>query len=272
MSFISDLIEGMFFRTDSLQYWSAGHYGLSSQKGVASGGTLKDSESIQYEIILPAPGTSDNSSQKKGFVLFFHSAQFNMSYNLQQIAFLALAGIPVVIFDYRGCGYSNGPLGLAGMDADASEVWQKLESIENLDINKVVLFGQGVGADAALRFFLTHRDHVKGVVLESVYATQSGWIKDRYGPIVGDVLSALFNPTDIQPVDVLPQVEVPLLLVKPQKDTYVRASQSAKVQDSLPSQAEIWEEKGRKYLGVFSENSSKAQSKLVAWVRKRLSG
>ncbi len=115
------MTESMFFRGTSLPYWSAQHYGLTAEYGEAS---ISDKESVCYQVLQPRLSTVQSC---KGFVLFFHSGQFNMSYNLQQVAYLALEGYAVGLFDYRGIGHSQGSTTLTGIATDGETAWKAIK-------------------------------------------------------------------------------------------------------------------------------------------------
>lgn len=266
MGFLSDVVEAMFFRTDSLQYWHASLYGLNAVRGeIKNTERLKEHEAIAYEILLPRGGVQQFSDETP-FVFFFHSAQFNMSYNMQQVAFLAEGGLPVVMFDYRGSGRSQGFLSLEGMLLDAELVWDNV-CRGSLKKKKAILLGQGVGADALLRFYSRHERDAAAVVLESVYATQRGWVRDRYGPVIGDICARLLKATDIQPIDIISQVSCPMIVLRPGKDDFIRDGERRRFDESLPKGAEIWRVKGSRYLGIFSDNSSPYRVKLFSWLK-----
>lgn len=267
MSFFSDLLEGMFFRSDSIKYWSAALYGLQSVKGyIQNNEALGKGETVAYEILKPKSGCVD-PELNGAYVFFFHSAQFNMSYNMQQAAFLALSGIPVVLFDYRGVGESYGSLSLKGMSVDANLVFNELTQYDFLNPQRTILMGQGVGADASLRFYLEHSDACIALILESVYSTQKGWIKERYGPVVGDFCAYLFNQEGIQPIDVVSQIQCPHVVIRPGKDDFARKGQSDEFDSLLGEAGDVWEVKGKRYLGVLSDNASPVRKQLIDWIK-----
>ena len=52
MNFISNLVESLFFRSDSMRYWSASLYGLESIKGKAKNLSDPTKPEISFEIQL----------------------------------------------------------------------------------------------------------------------------------------------------------------------------------------------------------------------------
>lgn len=211
-----------------MRYWSASLYGLESIKGKAKNLSDPTKPEISFEILVPKETGKIKKEKLKTLpvVLYFQSAQFNMSYSMQQVAFLALESVPVILFDY-----------------------------------------QGVGADAALRFYLSHKDQVKGVVLESIYASQKGLIQERHGFILGDLLARTLKETDIQPAQAITLVTCPLVVVNPGKDNFVRKGQRKLFEFSLPKQAEIWNVPGKNYLCVFADNNSPVREKLLDFIK-----
>lgn len=264
MPFLSDLVESMFFRPDERSYWNAALYGLRFQQKEI---VIDPKQSVRSEILFK----DEKDLTKSGpWVLFFHSAQFNMSYNLQQIAFIALEGIPVVMFDYRGCGRSKGEINLALLPEDADAVYRMLSDsgFKPESFKECILMGQGVGADALLRFYERHREEVSAVLIESCYATQKGWLEERYGPVVGNFVAKLLKETDRQPVEVIQTVDCPLILVTPGSDDFVRRRQRALLRAAAPQGTIFWDVRGKKYLGVFSDNDSPFRPELIRFIRR----
>lgn len=76
MGFLSDVVEAMFFRTDSLQYWHASLYGLNAVRGeIKNTERLKEHEAIAYEILLPRGGGQNNFLMK--LLLYFSFIPLN---------------------------------------------------------------------------------------------------------------------------------------------------------------------------------------------------
>lgn len=269
MKFISNLVESLFFKSDSMRYWSAHLYGLESIKGKAKNLSEPSKPEISFEILVPKETGKIKKEKSKALpvVLYFQSAQFNMSYSMQQVAFLALEGVPVVLFDYQGVGETEGESSLESLDKDAATVWDCVKNYDLIKEGKLVLFGQGVGTDAALRFYLNHKEQVKGVVLESAYASQKGLIQESHGFILGDLLAKTLKETAIQPAQAVSQVICPLIVVNPGKDNFVRKGQRKLFEFSLPAQAEIWNVPGKNYLCVFADNNSPFRDKLLDFIK-----
>ncbi len=263
MSYLSGFVESMFFRNDNRTYWMPHHFGLASERLSTSTGGVS--------ILILRPGNGEGQLSK-GTILYFHPAQFNMSYNLIQVGWLADKGYTIVLFDYRGCGKSQGEISFASAYEDAELVHKKIseEKIAGANTKELVLFGQGIGADTCLHFYRNHKQEVSAVILESAYATQSGWLKDRYGPVIGDLAAKLHQSQPIQPQDVISSVTCPLLIIEPEKDDFIRDGERKKVRKIAPEHAVFWRVLKKRYLGVFAGNLSDWHKQLEGFISEAL--
>lgn len=259
MSVLSAFVESLFFSTDSRSYWQPGHYGL---KGAGFKTTNASGHQIDGMVLQPREGT-----EPLGTVLFFHAAQFNRQFNLPQVVFLALAGYRVVLFDYSGCGLSTGKTTLDGLGEDAEAVLQWMDASE-APAARVVLFGEGVGCDAALQFYEAHPDRVRGLLLESPYASRRGWAKDRWGPVLGDLAARLLRYGATEPAAVLSQVKVPVVLIYPARDTFVHRAQRQAMLSAAPRQTTVWEVPKARFLGIFAGPQGEWHQAVLKWLKK----
>ena len=74
MNFISNLVESLFFRSDSMRYWSASLYGLESIKGKAKNLSDPTKPEISFEILVPKETGKKSSKLCR---LFFTSKALN---------------------------------------------------------------------------------------------------------------------------------------------------------------------------------------------------
>lgn len=260
MNLFHDIIEGFFFPSDRRDYWKPAHYGL---KG--------------HEFTCPHPvGYTLNGylfksgiGETKGRVLFCHSGLFNREFNLPQILFLIDAGYEVVSFDYSGYGHSRGKSRLDGLLADMEAV-VKYDSNQNHFNSAYILFAQGIGCDAAMQFFHAHKNRVSLLILESMYYSRKGWLKDRWGPLVGDIGAAMLKTTSIEPEKVLPEIHIPLLMVYPEKGKYIRKSERIKVVSHLPKHARMWIVPKSQSFGIFNTPNSIWSIQALNFIEKNL--
>ena len=259
MSLFHDIIEGFFFPSDRRDYWKPEHYGL---KGHAFTCPHPAGHTLNGYLFL------SGTQETKGRVLFCHSGLFNREFNLPQVLFLIDAGYEVVSFDYSGYGLSGGKSRLDGLLADLEAVVH-YDSEENRFQGPYIIFAQGIGCDAAMQFYHAHRSHVSMLILESMYYSRKGWIKDRWGPLVGDIGAAMLETTSIEPEAVLPEIHVPLLMVYPESGKYIRKSERLKVSSHLPKHALLWTVPKTQSFGIFNTHNGTWSIKALSFIEKK---
>lgn len=86
-----------------------------------------------------------------------------------------LARVPVNLFlvDYRGYGRSGGKPSVAGLKADALQVYDRLA--QNVDADEIVVHGHSMGSFVAS--YVAAERGVAGLVLESPVTEVEGWTK-----------------------------------------------------------------------------------------------
>lgn len=258
MGLMSGFVEGFFFNTDNRTYWLPQHFGLKAKR-------FKTTAAAGHQIA----GFILESKKKDtiGTILFFTPALYNVSFNIGQAAFLTDYGFNVLMFDYSGCGDSQGHSTIAGLQSDAQAVFDWFKHSE-YSKGKVALFAQALGCDAALQFYAKNEREVCGLALESCYASRQGWIKDKWGPVIGDLAASQLAVGAVEPQEVLPTIRVPLLEIFPEKDTYIHSNQKSAVFNVTPKSAEIWNVSGAKSLSVFPQ-SAPNQQKLAQFFEKK---
>ncbi len=245
MDFLSRTVEGLFFEVSARRYWRFEHFGLVGEPFLA---TAPDGSAINAWFL---PAQPEDGRPVRASILHCHACTHNMSFHLPQISWLVAAGYNVVMFDYRGVGESAGRLSLQGLSEDARAVLEAALKRPAVAKGDVFLFGQGVGAEAAVKLARDWPERVAGVVLESLYARHRTWMLRRYGPGVGHLCGALLPKGVEDPVSALSAVRVPLVLVLPTKDKRTPEGEVSDVLHAAPKTREVWRAEGKKYLGVF---------------------
>ncbi len=256
MSFISSIAENAFFNVDRRSYWQCSHYGLKSQSFQYQSQT---GDVISGQILIP------RTNKVKGTVFYCHSAQFNLEFNLPQVAFLCQEGYQVVMFDYAGSGQSTGEIELDGLLSDASAAFNWF-MVSEFYTPTVTLFAQGVGCDAALQLYEKYPQAINAIVLESPYCTRKGWIIDRWGPVLGHIAASQLITLSHEPADIISSVRVPLLLIYPERDQHTHKAQKKALIKLLPSHAKIWDVAGKKFLGTFGDKPNEWHGRLIRYL------
>lgn len=262
MNWFNHFVEGIFFNVDSRSYWQPEHYGLTAQAFKQK--SSKSNKIISGMLLEPSPG-----KRCIGTVFFCQAAQFNLSFSLPQIVFLAMRGFQVLTFDYAGSGSSTGETSIDGLLEDAETALDWFDASPRAD-KKLLFFGEGVGADAALQLAAAHPDRVGAMVLESIYADRKNWLVEQYGFGVGTIAASLLKATAPNPADLIAGIRAPMMLLRPERDTHVRQGQWEKICRAAPKSAEAYVVPGKAYLGIFADRQNLWHNKVDAFFRRTL--
>ncbi|MDO5530877.1 alpha/beta hydrolase [Sutterella sp.] len=231
--FLSRTIEGLFLSTDRQRYWSPEHFGLTGREILSP---APDGSRVSTLVIDPAEG------KPAGTVLYLHPGSHNRGFHLPQVAWLAAAGWRVLVPDYRGSGASEGSLrpDLLHEDAEAAA------AAADVRPGELIVFGQGAGAHAALRFAARNPVLCRGLVLESLYATRRGWLIHRYGPGIGHLCAALLESETPEPAELLSRTGIPTALLHAERDAWLPAAEHRALLRHIPANCTCWEAPGAK--------------------------
>jgi fermentation-respiration switch protein FrsA (DUF1100 family) len=211
-----NMIEGMFFYPDRVQYTRPADYGLAYED-VA----LTAADGIKLHAWwLPAQGTA------AGTVLHLHGNAANVSNHLPLAAWLPRAGFNVLMLDYRGFGRSEGRPTLDGVLADARAALSHLRSRRDVDASKLIVFGQSLGGATALRLLAEEAAGVRLAVIDSAFASYRGIARDA---ALQSIVLAPFLPlalpllpgADKDPVAALARIDVPLIFIHGRADQVI---------------------------------------------------
>lgn len=244
MGFLQSFVEGLLYTPDRRSYWRADHFGLVGESVAIAG----PEGSSLAGLWLPPVG------EARGAVLHLHAASANHAQHLAQVAWLPPAGWGVLMFDYRGFGQSAGAPSLAGMAQDAACALAWLRAHHGM--RGMAIFGQGLGGALAPALALAHPQDVRLVVMESTWASYRGLMRARYGPVVGHAAaSQMPGPAD-DPGGALARLGMPVILVQPERDSGVPASEAAALLAAAPAQREVWRVPATRHLHVFAYPNS----------------
>lgn len=211
-----NMIEGMFFYPDRVQYTRPADYGLAYED-VA----LATADGVKLHAWwLPAQGAA------AGTVLHLHGNAANVSNHLPLAAWLPRAGFNVLMLDYRGFGRSEGRPTLDGVLADARAALAHLRSRRDVDATKLIVFGQSLGGATALRLLAEDAAGVRLAVIDSAFASYRGIARDA---ALQSIVLAPFLPlalpllpgADKDPVTALARIDVPLIFVHGRADRVI---------------------------------------------------
>lgn len=258
---LRDFVNDVIFRPDRRSYWHPAHFGL---KGEGFSCATDDGETLSGLVIQALNCESRNA---RGTVLFCHAALMNLQFHLPQAAFLAQAGFNVAMFDYRGFGGSAGRSRMSTIGGDARCVLSWIEESPWAKPN-MSLFGQGLGCDAALQLLHRVPQRFQHLILEAPYARRGGWLRERWGPLIGDVAARAVKIDEPEPEVVLAEVRTPALVFYPEYCTFVRRGQRRRVAESLSGRAACVEVPGAKFLGIFGTGRTEPQARVLEFLSR----
>jgi fermentation-respiration switch protein FrsA (DUF1100 family) len=211
-----NMIEGMFFYPDRVQYTRPADYGLAHEDV-----TLTTADGVRLHAWwLPAQGAAS------GTVLHLHGNAANVSNHLPLVAWLPRAGFNVLMLDYRGFGRSEGRPTLDGVLEDARSAIAYLRARRAVDASRLIVFGQSLGGATALRLLAEDAAGVRLAVIDSSFASYRGIARDA---ALQSIVLAPFLPlalpllpgADKDPVTALARIDVPLLFVHGRADRVI---------------------------------------------------
>jgi uncharacterized protein len=179
---------------------------------------------------VPArPGDpADRAGRARPAVLVCNANAGDRSMRARLAAALARMGLAVLLFDYRGYGGNPGHPTEEGLAADARAALGYLEGRPEVDPERVIYFGESLGAAVALRL-ATERPPA-ALVLRSPFASLAE-VGRRLYPVLP--VSLLLRDR-YDSAALAGRLDTPLLVVAGGRDQIIPASHSRRLFDAAP--------------------------------------
>lgn len=168
-------------------------------------------------------------SDSRFTVLLCHGNAGNISHRLDRVLFMhAQLTTDVLLFDYRGYGLSDGSPDEEGTYRDARAAYRYLTEARGLDPERIVLFGESLGAAVALQ--LAIEEPAAGLVLEAPFASIPDMARAAYPflPVGGWIRTRYDN------VSKAPSLRIPLMVFHGRRDESVPFEQGRRVFEAAP--------------------------------------
>ncbi|HEX2710110.1 MAG TPA: alpha/beta fold hydrolase [Candidatus Deferrimicrobium sp.] len=124
----------------------------------------------------------------RGTILFLHGNAENISSHVQPVLWLVPEGYTVFAFDYRGYGKSGGKEpDIPGVHRDARAALSKILSLLGVSADRLVVFGQSLGAAVAVHTVATASSErrPRALILDSPFAGYRRIVRDKLSsPII----------------------------------------------------------------------------------------
>ncbi len=184
-------------------------------------------------------------------VILLHGWRADRLQMLPRARWLHEYGYSVFLFDFRGCGASEGRTTL-GFD-ERRDVEAAIDLLrERQKVKETILIGESQGAAAAV-MAVDHWEGVKGAVLELLFDRFENAVRERVRRLAGPLEPAVsplllwqvhprlgFSPDDLSPIDSLRRARCPLLLGFGARDSTITPRAAASLFGAAPPPATIW--------------------------------
>jgi len=171
---------------------------------------------------------SAEETRSRPTLLFFHANAGNMGFRLQNLKVLhSKLHINIFILSYRGYGASEGEPGEAGFLIDAEAAWQWLLNREEVDKNRIMVFGRSMGGAVAIAHTAKHDGEVKGLILENTFSCISE-MADQLFPLLKPLKPWILR-LDWNSVGRIVKVTTPILFFSGLLDEVVPPQQMARL-------------------------------------------
>lgn len=217
--------------------------------------------------------------EPKATVVFLHGNAQNLTSHVLYVSWLPDAGYNVLIVDYRGYGLSLGRPDRQGVYEDARAAWFYARSRPDVDPQKMILFGQSLGAANALA--LAGREKLPGlraVVADSAFSSYGSIGREKLLqiPVLGYLLwpfSPLIVSSSLSPAPVVKNISpVPLLLIHGDQDEVVPISHSERLFEKAAPPKLLWTVHGGHHTEAFARFRATAAPRLLKFFDYALSG
>lgn len=178
-----------------------------------------DAVGLPYETfeLATGPHTSvhgwflPNEDSDGRTVILCHGSGANISFYHPYYSLLHEAGYHVVLFDYRGYGQSRGEVNIAALFDDTETVLEYVIGHEEVDANKLVLFGTSLGSIVAMRSAARHPE-LAGLIIENAVSPRAA-LNAALGWPLAALAQTMLMPSRLEPANNVEGVTCPLLFI-----------------------------------------------------------
>ncbi len=189
--------------------------------------------------------------------LYFCGNAGNLADREEMMSMCAEHEIPIVAFDYRGTGESQGGATEELVNRDAELVYEFVVSSLSVDPRRIVLWGHSIGGAVAAE--LANRRPVSGVVLEGTF--RSGLVMAKrmlpFLPVAWFMTYKFDNEANVR------RLRCPLLLIHGSHDSTIPVTDSEILCGMAPGEKELWIVPGADHNDVYQVAGESFYSRLA---------
>ncbi|MGD2278965.1 MAG: alpha/beta hydrolase, partial [Candidatus Omnitrophota bacterium] len=171
-------------------------------------------------------------------VLFFHGNAGNISHRLEIIQMLHELDLNIFIIDYRGYGKSGGSPSEKGTYLDAITAYDYLAGRDDVDKEKIVIYGKSLGAAVAID--LATKREPGAVISESAFTSVADIGQEIY-PFLPIRLIITQKYDNMAKID---KLTVPKLIIHSEEDEIIPFHHGRKLYENSPEPKQSYWMKG----------------------------
>ena len=215
-------------------FWAAQRrliYFPSQEVGIASA-ISPDTEEVVFTtddgLTLSAWWVPASESPNGSTIVVFHGNGGNRTDRAPLAQALSGRGYGVLLMDYRGYGGNPGSPSEEGLLLDGAAAVTYLESRPDIDSDKLVYFGESLGAAVAIAVAQEHPP--SALVLRSPFTSLPDVARTHYPYLPTGLLLRDRYPS----IDTIRTLDVPVLVIAGSQDTIIPIVQSRELFDAAP--------------------------------------
>ena len=185
-----------------------------------------------------------NQQNKSTVIYFYGNGETTLSSHGRSKWIAKNLNVNVLSIDYRGYGYSDGSPRINSLLTDAIRVYDAVPDLGSTDQN-IIVFGRSIGTAPAI--YLTSQRTVQALILEAPFTTISDVISAWNTQLTGlaswivrlkpEKKLATMQP---QPVDLMAEIDVPLLVLHGTTDSIIPMRLGKTIYTVCPSVDKTW--------------------------------
>lgn len=259
-----------FFNPQKGEFYLPEEFGLTHREVQIS---TSDGEILQAWFI-PTP-----SESPKGTILYLHGNSINMTNYLYYIAFLAQEGYQLLMFNYRGFGDSTGEPTPKGVILDAQAALDFLRNMEDVDPQKLVVYGQSLGGAVVISLVgKVDKKGILAVIAEAPFSSFQQVAQEKIDDMAvlgwfSGTASSLFIDDQDSPIRFVNHISpIPLLIVHGTADRVVPYHHGEDLFKAAGEPKFFWTIQEGRHIQMLSKYRSIYRPKILEFLEEVLGG
>ena len=183
------------------------------------------------------PGRGDDT------IVWFHGNAGNISNRVYNIMLMnQRVGANLFIFDYRGYGLSEGKPSEKGLYSDGEGALEYLRSRDDIDADRLVLFGRSLGGCVVAELAMRHR--TKAMIIESSFTSVDAMSRYKRPVFAFFLPSRLLVWSRFDSLSKMPRIHSPVMIVHGSEDVTVPIHMGRELFDAANEPKRFYEIKG----------------------------